>query len=556
MTISRPTRDHASSQFSHDGERVYTAGLYVSAWQASTMERLFRVRRRPAGVGFALQPGRSRLLTAYSDGTLDLLDGATGAVISSCHASMQESTSYGVSPCGEFALLASRKQLSVNDLSSGDVVWQHDGRVSQLVPLNAGNEWAFICEGPRRQSLHVEIWEWPFGSTARRAFELPVDGFNIRARGDRLVIARYSAVHVFSLLDGRELFVLKTDGTAHPEWLCDGTLLVVGRETVDVYGSDGAHVQRASAPTIYPYSHSASPVRDDVMLSYMNGIVLIRNFREYLRTTPELPNPFAPRLRHEETYSFQESEYPQEQDELASFEAETVDGISAALAEFRQPTWLPVIESGQGAVVASKFGGVPWLSPRETWPRCGQCGGLMDLYLQLNSDDLPKECTSLFHGLLQVFLCNYEHPLTDHCMNLRPFSNASFVRVAQPDGLAAYHELADDDLFEELRIVGWTRQVDLPAKIELRTLGYELSDEQDALLSEASLPYEGDKLLGWPAWQQGVERNQCPHCRAVMRRIFQIDSCRGVPVLLGDGGRGWVLQCREHTEVVAFVWTF
>ena len=122
-------------------------------------------------------------------------------------------------------------------------------------------------------------------------------------------------------------------------------------------------------------------------------------------------------------------------------------------------------------------------------------------------------------------------------------------------GLPSFNELADDDLIDELRIVSWTQVLDIPHAWELNALGFALSDEQEELLRVAPLPHDGDKLLGWPAWQQNVEQHRCPRCSAVMRPIFQIDSCKGVPVMLGDGGRGWIIQCPEHTDIVSFHWT-
>lgn len=88
-------------------------------------------------------------------------------------------------------------------------------------------------------------------------------------------------------------------------------------------------------------------------------------------------------------------------------------------------------------------------------------------------------------------------------------------------------------------------------------MGVTLSDEQKDMHinNDFDFPIEGDKLLGWPAWQQNVERHECPICHEAMRPIFQIDACRGVPALLWDGGRGWIVQCPTHRDTVALHWT-
>jgi hypothetical protein len=158
--------------------------------------------------------------------------------------------------------------------------------------------------------------------------------------------------------------------------------------------------------------------------------------------------------------------------------------------------------------------------------------------------------------VLQVFVCTYES--TEGCQTCEAFSNAALVRICDPAGPPAFSDLPDPELYDEQHICGWTRVLDLPHGGELLTKGITLSDEQQDMRigNGLNFPIEGDKLLGWPAWQQNVESHACPICQEAMRPIFQIDSCRGVPALLGDGGRGWIVQRPKHRDTLAFHWTF
>lgn len=64
---------------------------------------------------------------------------------------------------------------------------------------------------------------------------------------------------------------------------------------------------------------------------------------------------------------------------------------------------------------------------------------------------------------------------------------------------------------------------------------------------------EKDKLLGWPAWIQGIEYPVCPHCKNKMTYVFQIDSNDNLPYMFGDVGCGHITYC-ACKRVVAFAW--
>jgi len=64
-----------------------------------------------------------------------------------------------------------------------------------------------------------------------------------------------------------------------------------------------------------------------------------------------------------------------------------------------------------------------------------------------------------------------------------------------------------------------------------------------------------DKLAGWPRWVQDIEYPNCPTCDGVMNQfIFQLESDDNIPWLWGDLGTGYLVQCPEHKNKVAFLW--
>ena len=362
---------------------------------------------------------------------------------------------------------------------------------------------------------------------------------------------------VKDLSDDAEIFSVPYKAISTPFWLGDGKLFVARDGACELYGTDGVLLYKIAAPPFMQFGHAFSPVRDETVLCYFNGIVFVEGFQSFMASRADLPIPFVPGERHPPT-SNDVCNFPRKADQHTTVDATTPDELVRALQAFARPAWLPTLVEQRSAATSSKFGGVPWLGSDEPWPRCGQCGSYMNLFLQLNSAELPEEARGYFEGLLQVFVCTYETADDGMCESYETFSNAALVRICRPAGPPACSELPDPELYDEQRIIEWTRKSDLPKGPELQTLGVVLSDEQEHMQIENSFdfPIEGDKLLGWPAWQQNVESHECPLCHAAMRPIFQIDSCHGVPALLADGGRGWIVQCPKHRDTVALHWTY
>jgi len=235
----------------------------------------------------------------------------------------------------------------------------------------------------------------------------------------------------------------------------------------------------------------------------------------------------------------------------------TITALRERLSAHRRRAWCPEAVEGDGAPDASKFSGAPALRPDEEWPRCGNCGAPMQLFVQLNARDLPDAgAERLAGGILQLFYCITSDPLCeDDCESWSPDSSATLVRLLAP-GEADARRAADvpEGMFPAKRIVGWAPVDDFPLAEELAEMGVALSDAEGDLLYGSGVPRTGDKLMGWPAWVQSVEYPPCPECGGRMEMLFQLDSEDNVPYMFGDVGTGHVTQCLHHPTRLAFGW--
>jgi hypothetical protein len=547
----RSIRNAQAALFAPTGDRIYTTGDYLCGYAIPSLERLFRVRGRIGVRCESTRPCGDQLILAYADGVVEIRDGITGKI----DETLRLNTAirhFAVSACGRFAAVSKQPNgLAVFDLHSGKALWGLAKAVRQVEWLQTGPAFVVITEDSK-----AETWTWPPGDLPCSTIQLSGPIYHSALLGSLLVTDSSPAISVKDLSDDADIFTVPYQAISVPYWLRDRKLLVARREACELYGPDGTLLHKATAPTLSPHGHAFSPVRDDAVLCYFGGVVFVEGFQSFLAAHAELPMPFIARERQPAT-SKDVCTFPEASAEQRSIEATTPEELMQALKSFERAAWVPTLVEKRSGAECSKFGGVPWLSSNEPWPRCGQCDSYMNLFVQLNSAELPREADEYIDGLLQVFVCTYETAEDGVCRSHETFSNAAWVRICRPSGPPAFRELPDPELYDEQHIVGWTRKSDLPEGRELQTMGVTLSDgQQDMQIdNDFDFPIEGDKLLGWPAWQQNVERHECPICHEAMRPIFQIDACRGVPALLWDGGRGWIVQCPKHRDTVALHWT-
>lgn len=232
--------------------------------------------------------------------------------------------------------------------------------------------------------------------------------------------------------------------------------------------------------------------------------------------------------------------------------------LKLKLAPLSRPAWRP--RSGPAVPGArSKFGGLPLLKPDESWPCCGHCHQPMQLFVQLDSQDLPADARSPFgDGVLQVFYCtNSEEECEVLGQAHLPFSDATLTRVIprdQTDGFDAL-PVTIPDAFAERSLTGWVRMNDFPGAQEADSLADRMPSGALALLhSHRPAPRPGDKLLGWPHWVQQASYPLCPCCHGSMDFVLQLDSTDTLPFWFGDHGCAYVFRCQNHPELMTLTW--
>ncbi|WP_104901104.1 DUF1963 domain-containing protein [Nostoc sp. 'Peltigera membranacea cyanobiont' N6] len=86
-----------------------------------------------------------------------------------------------------------------------------------------------------------------------------------------------------------------------------------------------------------------------------------------------------------------------------------LEQLKKKLSGVKRLAWKPIVQEGDGDLTVSKFGGKPWLNADEEWPCCPNCGKPIQLFLQLNLDELPQNLNTKFgNGILQFFYCTNE----------------------------------------------------------------------------------------------------------------------------------------------------
>ena len=244
--------------------------------------------------------------------------------------------------------------------------------------------------------------------------------------------------------------------------------------------------------------------------------------------------------------------------------------ILEKLAPLKRRAWKPVVEEGTGSMSVSKFAGQPLLVGDESHPVCPNCERPLQLFLQLNLDDLPAEIKDEYgEGIVQLFYCTSEEPLCEvDCQAFFPFAASVLARLIKPENInlngfdrplelatpSNDSQMSAESIFPPKRIVGWEALDDYPNSEEAGTLGIEFSDDEIDEYYETDHPLVGDKLAGYSMWVQGIEYPNCPVCGELMRLLFQIDSEDNLPYMFGDVGCAHLTQCATHKEQLAFAW--
>ncbi len=238
--------------------------------------------------------------------------------------------------------------------------------------------------------------------------------------------------------------------------------------------------------------------------------------------------------------------------------------LEATVKPHQRFAFVPVTSAKTSTRTASKFSGVPALLENEEWPCCKTCSEPMQLFLQLNSDDLPAEANKIFgEGILQVFYCcNSENGDEEgtgicevDCDAYFGFGESTLVRIIKKGATISMNEISSPvkNEYPVKVISSWVKKEDFPGWEELENLGCELTDEQmDLYIDEYGL--DEDKYLGWPNWVQNIEYPECPKCHEPMGYVFQIVSNDNLPNGFGDSGTAHITQCKTCSDVLTIAW--
>lgn len=227
-------------------------------------------------------------------------------------------------------------------------------------------------------------------------------------------------------------------------------------------------------------------------------------------------------------------------------------------ARWTRRPFVPKTREGDGPVTASKFGGAAFLRQGEAWPQCPGCEQPMSLFVQLDLSMLPPGMPYPHReGMAQLFYCTNADPLceVDH-EAWQPFGKSVVARWLTPDELARPHEPAQDPIGVPVAVVvGWEQGApELPGYEEDVPPPPDGPDGEPTEIDEALRPRAGDKVGGWPAWVQGPEYPACPLCKTQMVYLLQLESNGLCHHQFGDLGAGYLCQCPNHPEVMAFGW--
>ncbi len=233
--------------------------------------------------------------------------------------------------------------------------------------------------------------------------------------------------------------------------------------------------------------------------------------------------------------------------------------IIKKLEPYKRTCWIPKTSNKPSSRSSSKFSGIPFIPEGTEWPKCEHCKEEMQLFVQLNSDDLPVTPEEGFgEGLLQLFYCTKIdcESKSDACIDFTGEPASKLARLINPKGLKAqeFESTPVKSAYPELKITGWDSKDDYPYDAD-EYKDIQLTEEKEDWVGDtADCPKAGDKLLGWPHWVQNIEYPNCPECGTEMKFIFQIDSECSLPHMFGDCGCGHITQCPNHPDTLAFAW--
>ena len=104
-------------------------------------------------------------------------------------------------------------------------------------------------------------------------------------------------------------------------------------------------------------------------------------------------------------------------------------------------------------------------------------------------------------------------------------------------------------------IVDWQEIDSYPSFDDIEKQDIQITSNDLDFAQEIGFYPECDRLSGWAEW---IQTNECPECKICCHPmehiIFQLQSNDNIPCSWGDGGTGYIFQCSDHVEEVAFLY--
>lgn len=193
------------------------------------------------------------------------------------------------------------------------------------------------------------------------------------------------------------------------------------------------------------------------------------------------------------------------------------------------------VKGGAGSPLDSRFGGMPYLAPGESWPLTSDGKPMLFLF-QVDLGKLPVEAGT---GLARVFI--------DERNGFRDEDNV-VMHTHTTEGGAWQAAPTGGRILMPTQMSGFYKgKPDLPgADVPCGTVPVTLDPNEAELLQKVCLT--GDKVGGWPHWIQDAD------WRGYDRLLLQTDTGGSLPFSYADSGIGFLLQRSDDPTDMKMVW--
>ncbi|PIQ25260.1 hypothetical protein COW36_20005 [bacterium (Candidatus Blackallbacteria) CG17_big_fil_post_rev_8_21_14_2_50_48_46] len=234
-----------------------------------------------------------------------------------------------------------------------------------------------------------------------------------------------------------------------------------------------------------------------------------------------------------------------------------------------RPFWLPEVstELTNDWLQSSHYGGASYLK-NKNYPSCKNCKHPLTHLLQLNLSELPENFDfTIREGALKIYYCVDQ---SGDCELFDPKQNANspnyfctYVPVEELENIVEYPEYGENSdyvIFSPVQIKSWNYGgEELPDEEYLTNFMPQISSLFTKVEKHAhtffEIPYESDKLGGWPLSAGFDEIAKCKECSQPMTNIYHLDPYAYVEFSPASV-IGRVFICPNHKEEIFFTYNY